>query len=106
MINKQMKELIKKRKLIEPQDADGTEFYWKLELEVLEVSLEATIEYINNASEDEIYWCAEVWEELSLFWKSQQLIDTMEKCLKRCPNIAKDIQVDIDFAKKALNYDK
>ncbi len=106
MIHKQMKELIEKRKLIHPQDDEGTEYYWKLELEVLEVSLEATIEYINTASEDEIYWCAEVWEDLSAFWKSQQLIETMENCQKRYPNIAKKIQVDIDFAKKALNYDK
>lgn len=106
MIHKQMKELIEKRKLVEPQDDEGTEYYWKLELEVLEVSLEATIEYINTASEDEIYWCAEVWEDLSAFWKSQQLIETMKNCQKRYPNIAKNIQVDIDFANKALNYDK
>ena len=106
MIHKQMKELIEKRKLVEPQDGEGTDYYWKLELEVLEVSLETTIEYINTASEDEIYWCSEVWEDLSTFWKSQQLIEAMENCQKRYPNIAKKIQVDIDFAKKALNYDK
>lgn len=106
MIHKQMKELIEKRKLVEPQDGEGTDYYWKLELEVLEVSLETTIEYINIASEDEIYWCSEVWEDLSTFWKSQQLIEAMENCQKRYPNIAKKIQVDIDFAKKALNYDK
>lgn len=101
-----MKELIEKRKLVEPQDGEGTDYYWKLELEVLEVSLETTIEYINTASEDEIYWCSEVWEDLSTFWKSKQLIEAMENCQKRYPNIAKKIQVDIDFAKKALNYDK
>ena len=106
MIHKQMKELIEKRKLVEPQDGEGTDYYWKLELEVLEVSLETTIEYINTASEDEIYWCSEVWEDLSTFWKSKQLIEAMENCQKRYPNIAKKIQVDIDFAKKALNYDK
>ena len=47
-----------------------------------------------------------MWEDLSAFWKSQQLIEAMENCQKRYPNIAKNIQVDIDFAKKALNYDK
>ncbi len=44
MIHKQMKELIENRKLIHPQDDEGTEYYWKLELEILEVSLESTIE--------------------------------------------------------------
>ncbi len=106
MINKQMKELIGKRKLVHPQDDESTKYYWKLELEVMEVSLEATIEYINNASEEEIYWCSETWEDLSSFWKSQPLIEAMENCQKKYPNISKDIQVDIDFAKKALNYDK
>ena len=101
-----MKELIEKRKTIDPQDDEGTNLYWKLELEVLQVSLEATIEYLNTASEDEIYWCAEVWEDLSSFWKSNELIEAMENCLKRFPAIAKDIQIDIDYAKKAINYDK
>ena len=101
-----MKELIEKRKLVDAQDSEGTDYYWKLELEVLEVSLDETIEYINTAPEDEISWCAEVWEDLSSFWKSQKLIDAMENCQKRFPNIAKDIQVDINFAKEALNYDK
>ena len=101
-----MKELIENRKLIHPQDDEGTEYYWKLELEILEVSLKSTIEQLNTASEDEIYWCSEVWEDLSAFWKSQQLIEVMEYCQKIYPNIAKNIQVDIDFAKKALNYDK
>ena len=72
----------------------------------MEILLEATIEYINTASEDEIFWCAEVCEDLSSFWKSQKLIKAMENCLKSYPKISKDIQVDIDFAKKALNYDK
>lgn len=105
MINKQMKELIEARKQINIYDSEEAHKYWDLELDVLEVSLEATIGYINTASEDEICWCAEVWEDLSAYWKSQQLIEAMENCQKRYPHIAKKIQVDIDFAKKAINYD-
>ena len=69
MIKKQMKKLIEKRKIICAQDDDETKRYWKLELEVLEVSLEYTIKYIETASEEEVYWCSEVWEDLSAFWK-------------------------------------
>ena len=102
MINKQMKELIEKRKALHPQDDEGAKHYWELELEVLSVSLDYTIDYLNTAPEEEIYWCSEVWTELSKHWQSKELIDAMEGCQKRFPKIANDLQLDIECAKSEL----
>ncbi|MCR4661945.1 MAG: hypothetical protein K5765_08135 [Clostridia bacterium] len=102
MINTQMRDLINSRKALDPNYGEGIQAYWDKELEVLKVSLEETINYINTAPKEEICFCSEIWEDLSEYWQSKELINAMENCKKRLPEIADDISVDIEYAKKAL----
>ena len=102
MINKQMKELIDAIKTADMNNHVLIHNLWDKEIEVLSFSLDETIKYLKQASEEEIYWCSEVWDDISSHFKSKELIDTMIECKNKYPNIAKDLDVDIKYAVEAM----
>lgn len=102
MINNQMKELINSLKNADMNDHILIHDLWDKEIEVLSFSLDETINYLNAASEEDIYWCSEVWDDISRHFKSKELIDVMIKCKDKYPNIAKDLEIDIKYAIEAM----
>lgn len=100
MISKQMKQLIEARKKVSPQDDEGTKEYWDKEIEVLEQSLDWTIDYLKNASEDEIDWSTEVWDDISEFYSSKKLVDTFKYCREKHPKIRKDLDMAVYYAEE------
>ncbi len=100
MITKQMKQLIEARKKVEAQDDEGTKEYWDKEIEVLEQSLDWTIDYLKNASEDEIDWSTEVWDDISEFYCSKKLVDTFKYCREKYPKIRKSLDMGVYYAEE------
>lgn len=98
-----MRTLINKRKNINENMYWLIEEIWKQELEVMTVSLDDTLQYLNNAPKEEIALNCEVWEELSLFWKSKELVETMKNLLIKFPDIKSTIECDVQYAEDALN---
>ena len=97
-----MKELIDVLKTIDMNDHIAVHNIWDKEIEVLTFSLEDTIAYLDTASEEEIYWCSEVWDDVQKHFKSANLISAMERCKDKYPNIANDLEVDIKYAIEAM----
>lgn len=107
MITKQMHELINKRKNTNGNMSWLIEEIWKQELEVLTISLNETINYLNNAPKEEIEWNSEIWEELSAFWKSKELVEVMKGLMRKFPELKQSIECDVKYAEEALqNYGK
>ena len=106
MINNQMKDLIKTLKSLDMHDHISIQKIWDKEIEVMSFSLEDTINYLNSASEEEIYWCSSVWDDISRIFKSEKLINAMKKCKEKYPSISKNLEIDIKYAIEAMSDDK
>ena len=102
MISKHMKELVEQKKAIDPHYSDDVESNWAKMVEVMTANLEWTISYIDSASEEEIYFSSEVWDQISEFWRSEELIAAMERAKGRFPSIASELEIDISYARTAL----
>lgn len=103
MINKQMTKLIESRIKADPYNHVEIESIWEKEIEVLTFSLDETIKFLETSTVDEIIWSSEVWEDISMFFKSSELIEAMEKVLEKHPEIKEEIESSIDDAKLVLN---
>lgn len=96
-----IKKLIKEKSEIEPQnDILLNQTYIEL-LEIFKDNLNESINYLNTCSNVEFYWISELFEDLSGYFKSQELIDCMEQNSKRT---GVDCSININYAKDALNY--
>lgn len=106
MISKQMKELIEQYKTVDPNDGESSENYWAKTIEVMTANLKWTIDYIDSASEEDTLYSSEVWDDISEFWRSQELIDAMERAKERFPGIAPELETSISFARMAIKNDE
>lgn len=100
MINRtKIKELIKEREMLHPDDP-RTEDYWNKLIKELIASEDDTIEFINNCTEHDIYWLSEIFEDISEIFQSQRFIEALKSVQVKYPNL--DLETDIIFAEKAL----
>ncbi len=101
MNEKLIKKIIQEKKEIDPQnDILLNEKYEEL-LQIFKENLYESMNYLNTCSSDEFYWISELFEDLSAYFKSQELIDCMEQNSKRT---CVDCSININYAKDALNY--
>jgi len=96
MITKQIKQLIKLRKEINPNDYSKINELWAKEIEVLTFSLSDTIQFLESASIDEILWTTEIWEDLYNHFQSNDLINTFNQLADKYQNYSKEIKTSID----------
>lgn len=99
-VNK-LKELLKERILIDAQNDVLIKENWESQFSILTENLNGTIKFLDSCSKEEFYWVSELFEELSEYFKSKELIDCMERNAKRT---GEDCSMDIKYAKDALNY--
>ena len=105
MVNK---ELLKK--LADELTADNAEdkIYWQenydKRLAELSKNLDDTIDYLNNCDKREFLCASEVFDELSEHFKSQRLIECVEKNVKRFNDerFIEDIKKELSYMKKNL----
>lgn len=103
MINKQMKELYEQNKARDENDPDALEEMWDKQIEVLTANLDDTIEYLKAAAPEELRYVTEVFEDVSAYWQSEELVKAMEDSVNRLPEEEKRLsQVDVYYAKEAL----
>lgn len=106
MINKQMKVLIEQERNTDPHAYEDIQRIWDREIEVLCFSLDDTISFLDSLEdENDMILVAEVWDDISEYWKSKELIECMERCMERFPNIRNSLEVDIRYARKAVEND-
>lgn len=103
MINDQMKILFEQNKARDDENPAEVEGIWEREKTVLCSSLDDTIAYLKSASPEELFYVSEVFDDISEYWQSEELVQVMQEAINRCPKSMKDIlQVNVDFARKAL----
>ena len=79
-----VKKLVEEVDLLDPQDDVSWEINWRKRIELLTVDLSQTIEYLDECTEKELSYATEVLEELMQHFKSVELIECVERNIKRC----------------------
>ena len=100
MNKKQIEILLEERKNIDGQNDVLTEENHQKIVSLMKNSLCDVIDYLNCCSSESFYWISELLEDLSEHFKSQELIECMERNAART---GVDCSVDIEYAKKALD---
>ena len=99
MNKEKLAELIEKNKNIELEDDFAQNSIWNEMFEILSQNLNDTITFLDNISADELEYICSIFDDLSEHFKSQELIECMERNALRT---GVDCSIDIEYAKKAL----
>ncbi len=81
-----VKKLVEEADLLMPWDDWSWEINWKKRLDLLTKDLSQTIAYLDECSENELSYATELLEELMQHFKSKELIECVERNIKRCKN--------------------
>ncbi len=79
-----VKKLVEEVDLLDPQNDVLWEINWRKRLELLTVDLSQTIEYLDECTEKELSYATELLEELMQHFKSIELIECVDRNIKRC----------------------
>ncbi len=99
MNKERLTELIEKNKNIDLEDDFAHNSIWNEMLEILSQDLNDTITFLENITAEELEYIRSIFDDLSEHFKSQELIECMERNALRT---GVDCSVDIEYAKKAL----
>ncbi|MDE6233451.1 MAG: hypothetical protein K2M60_08935 [Lachnospiraceae bacterium] len=95
-----MDEIIVERKSKNIEDDYGIQNCWNKMIDVLSKDIYETVAYLENCSEEDIYFISEVFEDVSEQVKSKEYI----KCLRRLDNKFPNLSMtkDIDLAEEYI----
>lgn len=100
---KRLKELVEENRIVDPQnDVIQNQIIKEMEA-ILSLDLEETLNYLDNASDNEIEYISQTYEQLSCVFNSSELINCMQRNAIRT---GVDCDVDIKYAIKALKDSK
>ena len=100
MIKIKMDKLILERKNKCLEDDYGIQECWNKMTEVLSQNVQETNEYLEQCSEEEIYYISEIFEDISEQLKSKEYIECLRKLDKKYPNL--NMTADIDLAEEYI----
>ena len=96
-----MKQLAEEAETIDPQNEVLWEINFNKRLAELKINLDDTINYLNTCSKQELDWASETFEDLSEYFKSQRLIECVERNITRFPDeeLQKQLQMELEYMK-------
>ena len=99
MIKNIMEEIILERKKKHIEDDYGIERCWNQMIDILSKDLNDTIKYLQNCSEEDIYYISEIFEDVSGNLKSKEYIRCLRELDKKFPklNLTEDIDLAEDY---------
>ncbi|MGI2749701.1 hypothetical protein ACRS52_13650 [Bacillus cytotoxicus] len=86
MFEEQVRKIISERKTVHPENSFLIEKYWEQLAELLSEDIEHTIKFLDSASEEEIEWISEVFEDIDYGTKNKEYIDCLKRLTKKFPN--------------------
>ena len=101
MIIDEIKESVNEFVKIDPNMDDLVKEYMDKWVSLLTKSLSETLYFLDNADEDTIFYTCTTWETISSFFKSNELIMHMGKCVDRFLNNSEILRINLDYAKEA-----
>lgn len=93
--------LLQKRKKLHLNDDNGIKEIWNQLTLLLSKDIEETILLFNKASEEEVSWASEIFEDIALVVKNQKYIHCLEMLNKKFPD--SQIAHSIEIAKNHHN---
>lgn len=96
-----IKQLVDEAETIDPQN----DVLWRINfdkvLAELCKNLDDTIEFFDTCTQKELDWCSETFEELSQYFKSQSLIDCVQRNITRFSDkeLQKQLQIELEYMK-------
>lgn len=63
-------------------------------------SKEDTIAYLNHCNKENLYWIAEIFDDISAQLQSTEFIECIEQLGEKYPDL--DLETDISFAKQMM----
>lgn len=96
MIKEIMKKIIDERKKKDIEDDYGIQDCWNKMIDVLSVDVQQTIAYLNDCTEEELYYISEIFEDISERLKCKLFIECLRKLDKKFPDL--NMTKDIDLA--------
>ena len=96
-----MKQLAEEAEAIDPQNEVLWEINFNKRLAELKINLDDTINYLDTCSKQELDWASETFEDLSEYFKSQSLIECVERIITRFPDeeLQKQLQMELEYMK-------
>ncbi|KPC72485.1 hypothetical protein ADL26_14080 [Thermoactinomyces vulgaris] len=86
MLEKQVRQIIKIRSTLHPNDP-SVYMYWDKLTELLSMNELQTIKLLETCSEEEIEWISEVFEDVAYKLQSEAYIKCLERLDQKYPNL-------------------
>lgn len=99
-----MKQLAEEAEAIDPQNEVLWEINFNKRLAELKINLDDTINYLDTCSKQELDWASETFEDLSEYFKSQRLIECVERNITRFSDeeLQKQLKMELEFMKHSI----
>ncbi len=95
-----VKELIQERSKMDTQNDVLASQNQEQLLEIFKNNLTDSMKFLDSCSVEELYWISEIFDDLSKYFQSSELIECMERNVIRT---GVDCSVDIEYDKKAMS---
>ena len=100
MIKNIMDDIISERKSKNIEDDYGIQNCWNKMIDILSKDINETVAYLENCSEEDIYFISEVFEDVSEQLQSKEYIECLRKLDDKFPNL--DMTKDIDLVEEYI----
>ena len=100
MIKDIMDDIISERKSKNIEDDYGIQNCCNKMIDILSKDINETVAYLENCSEEDIYFISEVFEDVSEQLQSKEYIECLRKLDDKFPNL--DMTKDIDLAEEYI----
>lgn len=97
MIDKEIREILKERQTVHPEDSNAIEKLWEKEIDILSRDMSETLDFFSNrCTAEEFVWLSEVFEEVQEKTQSDELRECLYSVAKKYPNETKEYNI-LDF---------
>lgn len=96
MVKENMMKLVEERKKKHIEDDYGIQECWEKMIDILSVDIQQTIAYLENCTQEELYYISEIFEDISERLQSKTFIECLRKLNKKFPELK--MTQDIDLA--------
>ena len=96
MIKESMMKIIEERKLKHVEDDYGIQECWAKMINILSVDVQQTVAYLENCTQEEVYYVSEIFEDISERLQSKTFIECLRKLDEKFPELK--MTKDIDLA--------
>ncbi|SFI90566.1 MULTISPECIES: hypothetical protein [unclassified Bacillus (in: firmicutes)] len=99
-MKKKVRQIIEERKTVHLENSFLIEKHWEELAKLLSKDIECTIKFLDSASEEEIEWISEVFEDINCGTKNKEYVACLKRLVKKFPNST--IKPSVEIAEKMM----